>query len=109
MTKQTIIRQGDVLVVPVKRIPVSAVPHAPEGNRYVLAHGESTGHSHSVALHPRIAMFRDDASGGGLFIKADEAAQLEHQEHSALTIAPGTYQVRIQRTVQSGMARRVAD
>jgi urease beta subunit len=109
VTKQTIVRQGDVLVVPCKAIPVAARAVEAEGGRLILARGEATGHHHSVALNPRIAMFRDDASGGKLFIKADEAMSLEHQEHSALTIAPGNYEVRIQRTVQSGMARRVTD
>jgi urease beta subunit len=104
-----IIRQGDVLVVPCKAIPAAATLVEAEAGRLILARGEATGHHHSVALHPRIAMFRDDASGGRLFIKADEAVSLEHQEHTALTIAPGKYEVRIQRTVQSGMARRVAD
>jgi hypothetical protein len=64
-----------------------------------LARGEATGHHHSIALHPRIAMFRDDGSGGSLFLKVkDEPVLLEHQEHSALKIAPGEYEVRIQRT-----------
>ncbi len=107
--KQTIIRQGDVLVIPCKAIP-AGLPHVDaENGRLILARGEATGHHHSIALNPRIAMFRDDASGGRLYLKADEPVSLEHQEHTALAISPGAYEVRIQRTVQIGVARRVVD
>jgi len=105
-----IVRQGDVLIVPTKKIPESAVAVGAEKGRYILAHGEATGHHHSIALHPRIAMFRDDGSGGSLFIKVqDEPVSLEHQEHSALTIEPGDYEVRIQRTFSGERVQRVVD
>lgn len=104
------IRQGDVLVVPVAALPKSAQRAAPEAGRLILARGEATGHHHSIAMSDRVAMFREDGSGGGLFLSVTEAPiALEHQEHSALTIAPGKYAVRIQRTFQAGMARRVSD
>ncbi len=109
MPKAKLIRQGDVLVMPCKAIPASAVQVEDEGGRLILAYGESTGHSHSIALHPRIAMFRDDASGGRLYIKNDVPAALTHQEHSTLEIAPGMHEIRVQRTMKSGAARRVAD
>jgi hypothetical protein len=107
--KNQILRQGDVLIMPCAQIPATATPVAAERGRLILARGEATGHHHSVALHPRIAMFRDDASGGTLYIKNEIPAPLTHQEHSALTIMPGTHEVRIQRTVQTGVARRVTD
>jgi pyruvoyl-dependent arginine decarboxylase (PvlArgDC) len=109
MTKPTIIRQGDVLVLPCATIPAAARAVDAEAGRLILARGEATGHHHSIALNPRICMFRDDGAGGSLYLKADTAVSLEHQEHHALNIAPGTYEVRIQRTVQTGVARRVAD
>ena len=106
---KTMIRQGDVLVLPCKTVPPAAVPVEAENGRLILARGEATGHHHSIALSPRIAMFRDDGGGGGLYLDVKEPVALDHQEHSTLTVAPGLHQVRIQRTVQSGMARRVAD
>ena len=109
MSKQKIVRQGDVLVVPCKEIPAGLATVQPEAGRLILARGEATGHHHSIAFRQRVAMFRDDASGGRLYVCADEPVSLEHQEHTALTIAPGNYEVRIQRTVQTGVARRVAD
>ena len=104
------IRQGDVLLLPVSDIPEGAKPVAAETGRLILARGEATGHHHSFALSDRVAMFREDGSGGGLFLAVTGASvALEHQEHTAITIAPGRYEVRIQRTYQAGMARRVAD
>ncbi len=109
MTKQSIIRQGDVLIIPVDAIPAGVSKVEAEGGRLILARGEATGHHHSLALSNRVTLFRDDTSGGRLYVQADTPVSLEHQEHTALTIAPGRYEVRIQRTVQSGLVRRVAD
>jgi hypothetical protein len=107
---QKIIRQGDVLVVPCNAIPAAARPVEAEADRFILARGEATGHHHSIALSPRVAMFRDDGGAGGrTYLRVEEAAALVHQEHTALQVAPGNYEVRIQRTFQAGMARRVTD
>ena len=104
------IRQGDVLVLAIPAIPKGAKAVATDNGRHILAYGESTGHAHSIALSDRVAMFREDGSGGGLFLSVTDApVALTHQEHSALTLAPGNYEVRIQRTFQAGMARRVSD
>ena len=104
------IRQGDVLLLPVSDIPASANPAHAETGRLILARGEATGHHHSIAMSDQVAMFREDGIGGGLFLAVTGApVALEHQEHTALVIAPGTYEVRIQRTYQAGMAQRLAD
>jgi hypothetical protein len=104
------IRQGDVLLLPIREIPAGAQDVAAENGRLILARGEATGHHHSFALSDRVALFREDGSGGGLFLSVTGApVALEHQEHTALTVQPGAYKVRIQRTYQAGMARRVAD
>jgi hypothetical protein len=105
------IRQGDVLLVPIDRIPVEAKIAPERGRRFILAKGEQTGHHHSIAFSDRVAMFREDGSGGGLFLSVTGAAPaaLEHQEHSTLDIQPGKYAVVIQRTYHAGVGRRVAD
>ena len=110
------IRQGDVLVRPVRSIEVTRLAHSQpieaENGRFVLAHGEATGHHHSVALSQRVAMFRDDGGSGGrqyLAVCGAEPVSLEHQEHAALAIAPGLHEVVRQRVYTAGMARRVAD
>lgn len=108
MTK--LIRQGDVLVRRVKALPKNIQPVAAENGRIVLAHGEATGHHHSFALSERVALFREDGSGGGLFLSiAGVPAALEHQEHTALVLEPGHYEVRRQREYSPEAIRQVAD
>jgi hypothetical protein len=102
-------RQGDVLIIPAKAIPVAARPVQPEGGRLIVARGEATGHHHSFPHQRGAVLFRDDGGGGGMFVRASAPVALEHQEHSALTLPPGDYKIAIQRTYQAGMARRVED
>lgn len=43
------IRQGDVMLIPVPKLPAGCKPIQPEGGRrFVLAHGEVTGHAHAI-------------------------------------------------------------
>lgn len=84
-------RQGDVLVE-VSDIPKDAKRMKREG-RIVLAEGEATGHAHTmeadlVELYER---------KGTLYMRVFEPAPLIHQEHAAITVAPGTYKVTRQR------------
>lgn len=110
MTNPFIVAQGDVLVQRIEALPEQRIPVAPENGRLVLAHGEATGHHHSFALSDRVALFREDGAGSGLFLSMTEApAALEHQEHGTIQIPPGTYRVTRQRTYVAGMARLVAD
>lgn len=104
------IRQGDVMAYPITDLPEGLKPAQAENGRMILAHGEVTGHHHSFAMTDRVAMFREDGSGGGLFMFANGPVALEHQEHSTLTIKPGAWEVRRQRTLSaSGQIQRVAD
>lgn len=105
----TIYRQGDVLVRKIKALPKNLSPAAAENGRFVLAHGEATGHHHSFAISDRVAMFREDGSGGGLFLTISEPVALEHQEHTALTIPAGHYAVVRQREYHPEAVRRVED
>lgn len=105
-----IIRQGDVLVRRIKAMPRNLAPVAPENGRVVLAHGEATGHHHSFAFSDRVALFREDGSGGGMFLSITGApAPLEHQEHTALVLEPGNYEVVRQREYHPEAVRRVED
>jgi len=48
-TKPQQIRQGDVYLIPVTALPAGCKPIQPEGGRrFVLAHGEATGHAHAI-------------------------------------------------------------
>ncbi len=94
-----IFRQGDVLIRKVDAIPEAAKQlERDELGRVVLAYGEVTGHAH--AFHsPKVVMFRDDGSGGRRFIDVQglDAQMLQHEEHTAVTVPPGQYEVIQQR------------
>ncbi len=49
--KASIIRQGDVLLVPVKSLPIGAKEIPLDKGRIVLAYGEVTGHAHAIDDH----------------------------------------------------------
>lgn len=102
------VRQGDVLVTRVGRMPaqVSAVPEAIPG-RHVLALGEATGHHHSVAVADAELM---ETEAHEVFLRIMRATTLDHQEHGALTLEPGIYRVGRQvEYVPKELPRRVAD
>ncbi len=98
------IRQGDVYLVPVTRIPAGAQPVAREGGRVVLAHGEATGHAHAIAA-PEATLLTDTENARFLRI-VGSGATLVHEEHAAIEIAPGTYRVVIGREWSADMAAR---
>jgi hypothetical protein len=112
--KREPIRQGDVILWPIPydaaREQLEVVPD--EGGRLVLAHGEVTGHHHSFAMSERVALFRDTGSSGTVFlsVRGADPVPLQHQEHHALLVEPGQYEVIRQQTVSStGVARMVQD
>ena len=56
MPKQTMFRQGDVLLLPVSAIPAAATPRPATNGLLTLAYGEKTGHHHSIAASPSVAL-----------------------------------------------------
>ncbi len=60
----SIIRQGDVLLVPISAIPPGCTDVALEGGRIVLMHGEVTGHAHAIAQRQPSAPPRHRPSAG---------------------------------------------
>lgn len=106
-----IARQGDVLLVPVAEIPVEAKPVPSADGRAILAYGEVTGHSHSIASGA--TLFRPDdipAGGPGGFVDIGAAgAVLTHQEHREIFLPSGLYQQAIQVEETPEATRAVAD
>src|SRR3990167_4411695 len=90
------IRQGDVLIVPVKEIPDSAEAVEREGGRLILAHGEATGHAHAIK-NKNAALFRDPKLMAVFMHVTGDAVALEHDEHDTITVPAGKYQVIRQR------------
>lgn len=102
-------RQGDVLIVPIKSMPRGVEPVDRENGRVVLAHGEVTGHAHAIK-DDHAALFRDPKLAA-IFMQVSGVASvaLEHDEHDAISIPPGAYQVIRQREYSPEELRNVAD
>lgn len=77
----------------------------------ILAHGEATGHHHSLALaEPDSAdWWKQDTAGDTQFVELRGRASLVHQEHAPIELAPGKYRVTRQREYSPKEVRRVAD
>jgi hypothetical protein len=103
-------RQGDVLVERVDSFPSDIKPMKRENGRVVLAHGEVTGHHHSIADR-KVAQFDSQTETGVTFLDiAESLAALTHQEHATIPLPKGLYKVVIQREYQpKALPRRVAD
>jgi hypothetical protein len=98
-------RQGDVFINTCNKIPDGMTPVQPKNGRLILAEGEATGHHHSV-----------DCQAAQLFEHADkmvmivaEPTTIQHQEHGAIEIVPGTYWVTRQREYTPAEIVRVRD
>lgn len=89
---QKILRQGDVLLVQVAKLP-KAIPSS-SANDIILAHGEATGHAHRIRTSPKHARLWD--AGAERFLQVMDTVALRHEEHSPITIDPGIYRVVIQ-------------
>lgn len=103
------LRQGDVLLVPVDQIPADAKPRKGK-DRLILARGEVTGHHHSLVAERGGEIDVLETKAGEVFARIMAAPAREvHQEHAAIEVPPGNYQVVIQREYHPQEIRRVAD
>jgi hypothetical protein len=91
-----LIRQGDVLLVPVDGLPRETLDVG--SGRLVLADGEATGHAH-VVEDERASLHSVGGRDGGRFLSVvgEEPVFLVHEEHDRLSVPPGVYEVRRQR------------
>lgn len=95
------VRQGDVLVQSVRKIPADAIKQ----DHRVLAEGEVAGHLHELDLGDVYE------KNGTLYFEVPDnnAATLVHPEHKAVTFAPGKYKVTRQREYKPEGWEQVAD
>lgn len=94
-------RQGDILFVPIKQIPFGLK----KKSNNVIAEGEKTGHKH--VLEGGILL---DGPVAGMFINVEgEKATVTHNEHKAITLPKGNYQVKRQREYEPQGWRQVSD
>lgn len=94
------IRQGDVLFVPVLSIPEGAKHE----DTKIVAYGEATGHNHKLVGVAEVYSLEDQ-----LFATVGEGVQVVHQEHAPLAIEEGIYEIRIQREYTPQGIRQVMD
>jgi hypothetical protein len=84
-------RHGDVLIKRIASLPRGAQQR--EGA--TLAQGELTGHSHRIQQAQTVQLW---TQGNGLFLEVKEpSATLIHEEHRAIELPQGLYQVWRQR------------
>lgn len=102
------LRQGDVLLVPVDRVPEGLKEIPLEDGRIVLAHGEATGHMHVIEGEAQF-LAEDLEDFDRRFLMVEEEAELVHDEHDTITVPPGEYEVRRQREYDGLEERMVSD
>ncbi|MDJ0556906.1 MAG: hypothetical protein QNJ68_21160 [Microcoleaceae cyanobacterium MO_207.B10] len=94
------IRQGDVILQPIKLTSGKKLSHL------TLAEGEVTGHSHQIT-RGNAELYEKD---GTLYLKVlSETASLTHEEHKPVKIPQGDWMVRIQREYEPEGWRYVTD
>lgn len=99
-------RQGDVLLRGVERLPPDAVSQKSPNSVIVLAYGEATGHAHVVDSALAV-LYR---AGQKEFLEINNlGAVLRHEEHSALQLEPGCYEIIRQREYEPAGWRNVVD
>lgn len=103
-------RQGDVLIRTIDAIPNGAKDVTPK-DRIVLAYGEVTGHAHAIAPDEAREFSLADAAGVvRRFLKVvGGEAIVRHEEHAAIPLPTGLYEIVIQREYHPEAIRNVAD
>lgn len=112
MTNRKPIRQGDVMLIPVSRIPKNTKPVAREGGRLILAHGEITGHAHAITdERAELVTGEQAAELEAMFLLVDgpDPVALVHEEHGTIMVPPGKHQVRRLREYAPDQNRQVQD
>lgn len=99
------LQQGDVLIRSVSTIPFGRLVERRERG-YVLAEGEATGHAHTIEEEIRMV-----EAGGILYIGCATDVIVKHEEHDAITVPAGNYQIGIVQEYDhfAEEARNVAD
>lgn len=93
-------RHGDVLLIPVDKID------GEKQKDLILARGEVSGHSHQIT-EGNAALFKFNEK---MYLKVkSKFALLSHEEHKALQIPQGEWEIKIQRDYEPKGWKRVED
>lgn len=104
------IRQGDILLVPVRVAPPAGrtVPRHPQRG-LILAEGEATGHAHAVQEPDATLTETGTADAVECWLIASVPVTLSHEEHAPVMVPTGTYRVVRAREYTPEEVRRIAD
>ena len=106
---EKIVRQGDVMLFKVAKLPKGAVEVETKGD-VILAHGEVTGHAHRIKREqtekPSARLFD---LGAERYLQIAERVALTHEEHSAIFLDAGVYRQAFQHEEKRAEITRVAD
>ena len=95
-------RHGDVLIIPAT-IPDKAKKVAVD--KIILAEGEVTGHKHQIEKGAVMFKFDDKT-----YLRVTKgSATLKHEEHKALKIPFGDYEIKIQQDYEPSGWKKVQD
>lgn len=84
-----IIRQGDVLISQITKLP----DNLEKLDHKIVAHGES-GHFHRLE---KGTIYETKTAERLMFIEIKEPTKIVHEEHKAIRIEPGFYEVKRER------------
>ncbi|HEY9759144.1 MAG TPA: hypothetical protein V6C97_28515 [Oculatellaceae cyanobacterium] len=98
-------RQGDVVLVEIEDLPEGASEELVSDD-IVLALGEATGHSHRLRVPEGATLY---AVGDSNVVQLKKPGNLVHEEHDAISLAPGFYRVVRQREYTPERITRVID
>lgn len=104
-------RQGDVLIRQVTELPKSAqLVDNNQLGRIVLAYGEVTGHAHAIALDEAVEYtMAETGNAVRRFLSVVKEAVVKHEEHAAIQLPAGVYEIVQQREYTPEAIRNVAD
>lgn len=108
-------RQGDVLIRQTRQRPSAQASRVTDRGRTILAYGEVTGHTHEVIAlgvdnaDPVPAQQLFEEPDGSRILVLTRPAEVRHEEHGRIALAPGAYEVIRQREYAPEAIRTVAD
>jgi hypothetical protein len=85
-------RHGDLILQPIQDVDLKNRIEVLRTTGLVLRHGTATGNAHVISDGGARLYEPGDVPGTRLLV-VDESVQLEHPEHMAITLPPGSYRV----------------
>jgi hypothetical protein len=106
-SRRGLIRQGDVLLVPVDAVPERGLREPEFSRSHVLAEGEATGHAHRLRSKRPAALRRGWGRDRREFVTVPDGADalLVHEEHDPIEVAAGVWELRRQREYEPSRIR----